>query len=104
MNIITLMAKAVGNFETRELRRKKYQRNSARYNTDGEQFLRGIHIFARTFSSVETGEIEPMSGRVARSMNKECFDKFLYALANNVEGRSLEWWELLEAYVEEGAE
>lgn len=66
----------------------------------GREFLDGTHLYERTFSDKYTGERKKMNGRDAKALNDDLFQDFLAAVTNNVEGRSLERWKVVERFVE----
>lgn len=70
-----------------------------RYCREAQEYLAGRHLFARTFSDVETGERRVMTGRAAKDLNDDLFAQFLAAVEKDVPGRSLEKWSLVTKFV-----
>lgn len=100
MNQQNPWAKAWSNAEkshrSQELGKAKWKKRIK----EGRVFLDATHKYERTFSDKGTGDEKTMNGKEAKELNDSLFDKYLIEMENNVKGRSLERWKVVEKFID----
>lgn len=99
MRQINPMAKAWANVAKDQRSRARTTISLRKRLKDLADLREGTHVYERTFSDEPVGEQRMMVGREAEELNDKLFKEFLAALDRNVEGRSLERWELVKRFV-----
>jgi len=100
MRYINPMAKAWSNAAKSQRRSELAAAYRRRFEREAEEFHASKHLYERTFSDQPVGEQRTMSGQEAKELNDKLFNDFLAAVTRNVEGRSLERWEVITKFVD----
>ena len=100
MNQQNPIAKAWANAEKTYHRRERGKVIWKKRMKAGHEFLEGTHRYERTFSDVAVGEVIEMNGRDAKDLNDKLFEDYLVAMSENVVGRSLEHWKVVERFID----